>query len=110
VAQQYHSLCHHLGTALAVHLLLIIVDLIINVYCFHLGFAATNSPHNLVPQMPEMTALDWLCHKISGNLFCRAPYDGQLLHIHSIRDEKVANVDMPHTLPSGGFTVPLRED
>jgi hypothetical protein len=108
VAQRYHSLCHHLDTALAIHLLLIIVDLLIKSDCFHLGFAPTNSPHNLVPYMPEMTALDWLCYKISNHLFCRAPFNGQLLHIHLICDEKVANVDMPCTFPTGGFAVPLK--
>ncbi len=49
VEQQYHLLCHHLDTALAVHFLLLIVELLINVDCFHLGFAATNSPTNVVP-------------------------------------------------------------
>jgi hypothetical protein len=31
-----------------------------------------------------------------------------ILHIHSIRDEKVANVGMPHTFPTRGFTLPLK--
>ncbi len=44
VVQQYQLLCHHLDTAIAVHLLLLVVDLLINVDCLHLGFAATNSP------------------------------------------------------------------
>jgi hypothetical protein len=107
-AQQYHLLHHHFDTALAVHLLLIIVDILFNVDCYHLGFAATNSPHNVVPQMPEMTALDWLHHKMSNHLFCWATFDGQLLHIHSICDEKVAIVDMPCMFPTRGFTIPLK--
>jgi hypothetical protein len=59
--------------------------------------------------MPEMTALDWLWHEISDHLLCWAPFGGQLLHIHSISDEEIiVNVDMPHTFPTGGFSVPLR--
>jgi hypothetical protein len=108
VVQQYHFLCHHLDMALAFHLLLLIVDLFINVDCFHLGFAAMNSPLIVVPWIPEMTALDWLCHNISDHLFCMASFDGQLLHIHSIRDEEITNVDAPHTFPTGRFTVPLK--
>ncbi len=49
MVQQYYLLCHHLDTVVAVHLLLLAVDLLINVDCFHLGFAATTSPHDVVP-------------------------------------------------------------
>ncbi len=49
VVQQYHSLCHHLDMVLAVHLLFVVVDHLINADCFHLGFAPKNSPHNVVP-------------------------------------------------------------
>ena len=108
MAQHYHSLSHHLDKALAVHLLLLLVDLLINADCFHLRFATANSPHNVVPQMPEMTTLDWLCHEISNHLFRRAPFNGQFLHIHLISDEELSNVDMPHTFLTGDFSIPLK--
>jgi hypothetical protein len=57
--------------------------------------------------MPEMTALDWLCHKISDHLLCGAPFYGQLLHIHLIIDEEITNVDIPCMFPTGGFSIPL---
>ncbi len=60
--------------------------------------------------MPEMTALDWLCHEISDHLLHGAPFDGQLLHIHLISDEEITNVNMPCTFPTGGLSVPLKWD
>ncbi len=58
--------------------------------------------------MPEMTALDWLCHEIRDHLLCGAPVDGQLLNIHLISDEEIMNVDMSCMFPIGGFSVPLK--
>jgi hypothetical protein len=60
-----------------------------------IGFNTANLTHDDVPQSLEMTALQWLTHKISHHVLCRTPLNAHFLHVDPICDEEVPDVNVP---------------
>jgi hypothetical protein len=58
-------------------------------------FNATHSVHDEISQIPEVTALQGLGHKISNHLLGGTTINADILHVHPICDEEVLDVGMP---------------
>jgi hypothetical protein len=63
-----------------------------------IGFSASHSTHDVISEIPEVTALQRLGHKISNHLLGGTPINADFLHVHSMCDKEVLDVDIPHAL------------
>jgi hypothetical protein len=69
-------------------------------YLRNIWFNAANFTHDAVSESLEVAPLQWLCHKVSNHIFCRTPLNTNLLHVCSIRDEEVPDVDVSRSVPT----------
>ena len=57
-----------------------------------------------------MTALQRLGPEVSNHFLGGTPMEADLLHVHSVTDKEVPNINVPRALATRGPPVSLQED
>ena len=60
-----------------------------NPYLHTIGFNTANLTHDDVLQSFDVTALQWLCHKVGHHVLCGAPLNDHILYVDPIHNEEV---------------------